>query len=190
MNRWEVMEILEKEEAVRRGHFRLTSGLHSDIYVQCARVLQHPHLAGSLAGEIAAPFQEEDIDVVVSPALGGIIIGYMVAMALRKRMLFTERVQGSMTLRRGQHIAPGERALIVEDVITTGGSVEELFDLVRAGGASVAGVGALIERGEGRDFGTAKKVLLELEASAWEAADCPLCRQGLELVTPGSRQLS
>jgi len=190
MNRWEIMEILEKEEAVQRGHFLLTSGLHSDIYVQCARVLQHPQLAGSLAGEIAKAFQEEDVDVVVSPALGGIIIGYMVALALRRRMLFAERQEGSLLLRRGQSISPGERALIVEDVITTGGSVQELIELVTAAGASVVGVGALIERGEGRDFGMAKKILLGLDASAWKAGDCPLCREGVKLVTPGSRKLS
>lgn len=111
MNQWEVLEILEREEAVRRGHFLLTSGLHSDTYVQCAMVLQHPHIAESLADEIAKAFQDEDMDLVISPALGGIIIGYMVAMALRKRMLFAERVEGGLILRRGQNISPGRRRL-------------------------------------------------------------------------------
>jgi orotate phosphoribosyltransferase len=189
MNQWEVMEILEKEEAVRKGHFLLTSGLHSDTYVQCARVLQHPQLAESLAREIARAFEAEDVDVVVSPALGGIIIGYLVAMALRKRMLFAERVEGRLSLRRGQSIAPGERALIMEDVITTGGSVQELIEVVKAAGGSVVGVGALIERGEGGDFGTATHSLLGLEAAAWNADECPLCREGEKLETPGSRKL-
>jgi orotate phosphoribosyltransferase len=189
MNQWEVMEILEKEEAVRKGHFLLTSGLHSDTYVQCARVLQHPQLAESLAGEIARAFRAEDIDVVVSPALGGIIIGYLVAMALRKRMVFAERVEGKLALRRGQAVARGERALIVEDVITTGGSVQELVELVGAAGGSVAGVGALIERGEWGDLGMASRTLLRLEAAAWDADGCPLCREGVEMETPGSRRI-
>jgi orotate phosphoribosyltransferase len=190
MNQWEVQEILEREEAVRKGHFLLTSGLHSDTYVQCARVLQYPHLAESLAAEIAKAFSGKELDLVVSPALGGIIIGYMVAMALRKRMLFAERFEGGLALRRGQSISPGEKALIVEDVITTGGSVKELIDVVEDAGAQVVGVGALIERGGARDFGMSKRVLLELEASAWEAGSCPLCREGVKLEAPGSRRLT
>ncbi|MEW6553145.1 MAG: orotate phosphoribosyltransferase [Actinomycetota bacterium] len=189
MNQWEVMEILEGEEALRKGHFLLTSGLHSDTYVQCARVLQHPQLAESLAGEIAKDFSAEDIDVVVSPALGGIIIGYLVAMAMRKRMLFGERVEGRLALRRGQAIKAGERALIVEDVITTGGSVRELMEVVKAAGGSVVGVGALIARGEGGGFDVTCKALLRLEAATWTADGCPLCRKGIELETPGSRRL-
>ena len=188
MNQWEVLEIFEKEGAVQKGHFLLTSGLHSDTYVQCAKVLMHPHLAESLADELARGFHPQEIDVVISPALGGIIIGYMVAMAMRKRMLFAERAEGVLALRRGQQLAGGERALVVEDVITTGGSVQELIALVGAAGASVVGLGALIERGEDRDFGVSKNVLLRLEASAWEAAECPLCREGVELEAPGSRR--
>jgi len=187
MNQWEVLEILEREEAVRKGHFLLASGLHSDTYVQCAMVLQHPHLAESLADEIAREFEGEEIDLVVCPALGGIIIGYMVAMALRRRMLFAERVEGTLAMRRGQCINAGEKVLIVEDVITTGGSVKELMELVTAAGAEVTGVGALIDRGTANDLGTRKHVLLELEASAWEADKCPLCGEGVRLEAPGSR---
>jgi orotate phosphoribosyltransferase len=182
------MEIFEREKAVQKGHFMLSSGLHSDTYVQCAKVLQHPHLAESLADELARHFREQEIDLVLSPALGGIIIGYMVALVLRKRMLFAERVDGKLLLRRGQVLREGEKALIIEDVITTGGSVEELMRLLEEGSASLAGVGALIERGEERDFGVPKRVLLRLDASAWDESECPLCRKGVSLEIPGSRR--
>ncbi|MBN2027788.1 MAG: orotate phosphoribosyltransferase [Actinobacteria bacterium] len=188
MNQWEVLEIFEKEGAVQHGHFLLTSGLHSDTYIQCAKVLMHPHLAESMADELAKGFQPQEVDVVISPALGGIIIGYMVAMALSKRMLFTERTEGRLALRRGQQLVAGERALIVEDVITTGGSVKELIALAEEAGASVVGLGALIERGGDREFGIVKNVLLRLEVSAWKASECPLCREGVELEAPGSRR--
>lgn len=190
MNQWEVLEILERERAVQKGHFLLSSGLHSDTYVQCARVLQHPHLAESLADELARGFAGLPVDVVVSPALGGIIIGYMVAMAMRRRMVFAERENGRLALRRGQTLQRGERALIVEDVITTGSSVRELMELVESKGSVTAGLGAIIERGEDRDFGVPKKVLLRLEAPVWEPDACPLCREGLELEAPGSRHLT
>lgn len=188
MNQWEVLELFEREKAVRKGHFQLSSGLHSDTYIQCAKVLQHPHLAESLAGELAKGFDADKIDLVLSPALGGIIIGYMVAMALRKRMVFAERMGDKLTLRRGQELQKSERALIVEDVITTGGSVRELMELASEAGASIAGLGALMERGEDRDFGAHKRVLLRLEAMAWGEQDCPLCRKGVKLETPGSRR--
>jgi orotate phosphoribosyltransferase len=188
MNQWEALEIFEREGAVHKGHYLLTSGMHSETYVQCARVLQHPRLSESLAGELAKGFTGDDVDVVISPALGGIIIGYMVAMALGKRMLFAERVQGRLALRRGQSISSGERVLVIEDVITTGGSVKELIALVETSGAKVVGLGALIERGEDRDFGVAKNVILTIDATAWEEEDCPLCREGIELEAPGSRR--
>jgi orotate phosphoribosyltransferase len=189
MNHWEALELFEREGAVQRGHYLLSSGLHSDTYVQCARVLQHPHLSESLADELARGFDPSTIDLVLSPALGGIIIGYMVAMALNKRMVFSERAGGRMILRRGLSIEGGERVLIVEDVITTGGSVAELVELVEGVGASVAGVGALIERGEDRELAFTKKVLLRMDAAAWEESECPLCREGVRIEEPGSRRL-
>jgi orotate phosphoribosyltransferase len=187
MNPAEVMEIFEREGAVQKGHFLLTSGLHSDTYLQCAMVLQHPHLAESLAGELAKGFPKDEVDLVVSPALGGIIIGYMVALSLGRRMVFAERREGKLVLRRGQTVPQGAGALVVEDVITTGGSVSEVMELVREAGAEVRGLGALIERGGDRDFGVPKRVLLQLSAGAWDPAECPLCREGVELETPGSR---
>ncbi len=189
MNQAEILEIFENEGAVQRGHFLLSSGLHSDTYVQCARVLQYPHLAESLAGELAKGFDPSGIDLVLSPALGGIIIGYMVALAMRKRMVFAERAQGKLVIRRGLSLREGEKVLIVEDVITTGGSVAELVDLARQPGAEVAGLASLIERGEDRDFGVHKKVLVSLQAPAWRQAECPLCREGVKLEEPGSRRL-
>lgn len=188
MNKGEIVEIFEREKAIQKGHFLLSSGLHSDTYVQCARVLQHPHLAESLADEIARGFDEERVDLVISPALGGVIIGYMVALALGKSMVFAERADDRLCLRRGLEMKKGERALVVEDVITTGGSIRELMELVEGEGAVVAGVGALIERGEDRDFGTGKRVLHRIEAETWNAEECPLCRKGVKMVIPGSRR--
>jgi orotate phosphoribosyltransferase len=188
MNQWEAMEIFEKEGAVQKGHFLLSSGLHSDTYVQCARVLQHPHLSESFADELSRNFDPDEVDLVVSPALGGIIIGYMVALALSRRMVFAERFEGNMVMRRGQQINKGEKVIIVEDVITTGGSVKELIQLAHDAGASVVGLGALIERGGDIDFGIRKNVLLGLEVSAWEPQECPLCGEGVKLEAPGSRR--
>ena len=190
MNQWEIEEIFEREKAIEKGHFQLSSGLHSDTYVQCARVLQHPHLSESLADEIAKGLDGELVDVVISPALGGIIIGYMVGLALGKRMLFAERVGEQLVLRRSQELHEGERALVVEDVITTGGSVRELMELVTKSGAVLAGVGALIERGEDRDFEVPKNILLRIDASAWDPSQCPLCRKEVKLEIPGSRNPS
>lgn len=188
MNQWDIMAIFEREGAVEKGHFLLSSGLHSDTYIQCARVLQYPHLAERLADELAKGFDQETVDVVLSPAMGGIIIGYMVAKALGKRMVYAERAGDQLLLRRGQALLKGERALLVEDVITTGGSLRELMELAGRDGAVINGIGALIERGELRDFGLAKKVLLPIDVMAWEADNCPLCRGGAALQAPGSRR--
>jgi orotate phosphoribosyltransferase len=190
MNQWEVMEIFEREKAVEKGHFLLSSGKHSDTYIQCARVLQYPHQAESLANELAKGFNPVELDLVLSPALGGIIIGYMVALAMRKPMVFAERTGGVLAIRRGLSINKGERILLVEDVITTGGSLRELMELVNGAEANLVGIGALIERGEDRGFEVQKKVLLRLDVSAWDESDCPLCRKGVKLEAPGSRRLA
>jgi len=188
LNQAEYMAIFEREGAVEKGHFLLSSGLHSDTYIQCVRVLQYPHLAERLADELAKGFDQEKVDVVLSPALGGIIIGYMVAMAMGKRMVYAERTGDQLLLRRGQALQRGERVLLVEDVITTGGSLRELIELAGRDGAMISGIGALIERGGLRDFGLAKKVLLPIDVMAWEADNCPLCREGAALQAPGSRR--
>ncbi len=189
MNRTEAIGLLKENGAITEGHFRLSSGLHSDTYVQSVKVLQHPDLGRRLGDELAALFGGETIDVVIAPALGGVVIGYMVALALSRRMVFAERREGEFVLRRGQELLAGERALLIEDVITTGGSVEEVAALVRRCGAEPVAVGALVERGPARKLSMPKKALVELDIGSWQPEECPLCAQGLPLQSPGSRHL-
>jgi orotate phosphoribosyltransferase len=188
MNPVEVGELFERYGVLHTGHFKLSSGRHSDTYLQCARILEHPRVTASLGEAIAKRFPDGP-DVVVSPAMGGILIGNAVAYALGVRFLFTERVEGKMTLRRGQQLIPGERALIVEDVITTGGSAAEVLALCESGGASVIGVGSLVDRSE-RAPSFRLEALFKVDASSWDPADCPMCARGEPLTTPGSRGLS
>src|SRR5438445_7716603 len=145
----ETLELYEKTGALLRGHFRLTSGLHSDVYLQSALVLQYPPHAGALGAALAAPFRDDGIQTVLAPAIGGILVAHEVARALGARALFTEREDGVMRLRRGFTLAQGERCLVVEDVMTTGGSIREVVGCVEALGGVVAGVGALIDRSGG-----------------------------------------
>jgi orotate phosphoribosyltransferase len=188
MNPNEVTELFERYGVLHSGHFKLSSGRHSDTYLQCARILEHPRVAASL-GEAIAKRYPDGADVVVSPALGGILIGNAVAYAIGCRFLFAERVDGAMALRRGQRVGPGERVLVVEDVITTGGSAAEVIDLCERAGATVLGVGALVDRTEGPPpFHL--EALLRIHARTWEPSTCPLCARGEPLHTPGSRGLS
>jgi len=197
------MALFEETGAYLHGHFRLTSGLHSGEYLQCAKVLTHPQYAERLGRALSEKIKSlldgaaidvvngSGIDVVVSPAMGGIIIGHEVARALGARSLFTERdaATNTMTLRRGFEILPGERAVIIEDVITTGGSTREVVDTVSATGAKVLAAGSIIDRSGGRaDVGVPRVALETLEAVAYQPEECPLCRQGLPLVKPGSRR--
>lgn len=183
-----IISLLLKTEGLLRGHFLLSSGLHSSQYLQCALVLQHPKRATHLGKELAKKFSGEKIDVVIGPALGGIIIAYEVARALGIKALFAERVEEKMQLRRGFKINQGERVLVVEDVITTGGSVQEVIELVRGLGGIVIGVGALIDRRQGKvNLGVPLKTLASLNIETYSKESCPLCRQGLPLVKPGSK---
>lgn len=185
----EIMQIFHQTGALLEGHFLLSSGRHSDRYFQCALVLQYPEQAARLARELAGRVQLPTIQTVVSPALGGVIAGYEVARALGVRGIFAERENGRMTLRRGFSISPGEKVLVVEDVVTTGGSVREVMQVVREAGGVVAGVAALVDRSGGRvDFGVPLWSLVQLEVQSYAPADCPLCRRELPLVKPGSRQ--
>ena len=149
MNTDEVMQILRKTGAVAEGHFRLTSGRHSDFYIQCGMLMQYPKEASSLCKELARAFEGEKVDVVVGPATGAIIMAYEIAKALGARALFTERDNNVMALRRGFVINPGERVLAIEDVVTTGGSVNEVIDLVKYMGGIVVGMASLVDRSGG-----------------------------------------
>ena len=189
-----ILKIFRDTGAYLSGHFRLTSGLHSAKYLQCALVLQHPAHAASLGAKLASELrslaQAERIGVVVSPAMGGLIIGHEVARALGTRFLFTERdaSSGRMTLRRGFTLQSGEAAVVVEDVISTGGSTREVVDILRAAGARPIAAGSIIDRSGGKaQVGAPRVALATLEVAAWQPDDCPLCRQGLPVSKPGSR---
>ncbi len=185
-----VMNIFTGTGAVMRGHFLLTSGLHSDTYIQCARVLQYPEHTAQLVALIASAFKDERIDLVVGPAVGGILVAYEAGRQLNVPALFTEREDGVMTLRRGFEIPAGARVLVVEDVVTTGGSVVEVMNVVKERGAQVAGVGLLVDRSGGSiDFGVRKKAVLTLDVKTYSPEDCPLCCRGMRAVKPGSRGL-
>jgi len=186
----EILKIFRDTGALLEGHFILTSGLHSAAYFQCARVFQYPRYAESLARDIADHFRSRGIDVVVSPAVGGIVLGQEVARLLPARAVFTERVEGRMALRRGFELSPGERVLVAEDVTTTGGSVSEVIDVARAAGAEVAAVTAVVDRSSGRArFDVPYFSLVQMEVVNYPPADCPLCRSGSVAVKPGSRGL-
>ena len=186
----QVLQILEETQAIRKGHFQLTSGRHSDTYIQCARVLESPQLTVKLAAEAANRLPEElQVNIVASPAVGGILFGFAVAFVLGKPLIFSERVNGQMVFRRSFEVPAQAKVLVVEDVVTTGGSVKEVCELIRQQGGEVSAVISLIDRGGGSDFGSPYFPLLHLATPSWEAKDCALCQQGIELYAPGSRNL-
>ena len=188
MTETEILKIFREHSALLEGHFILSSGLHSDRYIQCALVLQHPRVAEQLCSQLAAKLRDLHPAVVAAPALGGVIVSHEVARALGVRALFTERQDGVMTLRRGFSLVPGEPTLVVEDVITTGGSTRETMTAVEQAGGRVVGVGALIDRSGGKaDLGLPKAALVTLEVRNYDPADCPLCKSGIPAVKPGSR---
>jgi orotate phosphoribosyltransferase len=175
--------------ALMRGHFKLTSGLHSDEYCQCARVLEHPDVAEELGKMLAGLYADQQVDTVVSPAIGGIVIGHEVARALSVRSLFAERTENGMELRRGFALSPGERVLIIEDVVTTGGSVKEVAEAVKAAGAEVVGFGFIMDRSrEPLNLPAPSRALLEgREMVTYQPDTCPLCEAGVPIDKPGSR---
>ena len=185
----EVLEIFNKTEALLNGHFLLTSGRHSDKYFQCAKVLQYPKYNELICKNIADYFKNFEFNAIVCPAIGGIVVGQEIARQLGKRFIFTERENNSMTLRRGFKISPGEKILVCEDVVTTGGSVFEVIDLVEQNGANVVGVGFIVDRSNGKvNFGYSQYSVIKMEVITYLKEDCPLCKKGIEVVKPGSRK--
>lgn len=186
----DVLQALRDAGAILHGHFQLTSGRHSDTYVQCARVLEDPALTTRLAEAMAASVTGREIDVVAAPAVGGIIIGFAVAQALGVKFIFSERQNGAMTFRRSFTVEPGQRVLVVEDVVTTGGSVAEVIDLVHRSGGVVAAVTSIIDRGGDKAFDAEYLPLLRLEVESMEPPQCRQCAAGTAIDSPGSRRLS
>ncbi len=190
MDRDEALRIFRETGALLEGHFLLTSGLHSPQYFQCALVLQYPWYAELFCREIARHFEQAGVETVIAPAMGGIVVAQEVGRLLRVRAIWAERESERMTLRRGFSIRPGERVLVVEDVVTTGGSVQEVMELVRAGGGEVVGVGAIVDRSSGRaSFDVPFAAAFAMHVVTYRPEECPLCRQGIPLVKPGSRKL-
>jgi orotate phosphoribosyltransferase len=199
LKREELLKMFENAGAVRHGHFELSSGLHSGTYVQCAQVLQYPRFAEKLGQELAALFSDATIEAVVSPAMGGLIIGQEVARALPQpkaglagagaAAMFVERdASGTMCLRRGFSLKPDQHILVIEDVWTTGGSTQEAIRVVEEAGGRVVAAGALIDRSGGKiEFPVEAQALLDLPIASYEPDDCPLCRDGSAAVKPGSR---
>lgn len=186
----EIMRIFRETKVWQEGHFLLTSGRHSGEYIQCARVLQYPRFTETLCFELAKRFKGEEIDVVAAPAVGGIIIAYEVAKILQTRAIFAERENGKMVFRRGFEIDEDEKVLVVEDVITTGGSVREVIQAVRACGGDIRGAGVFVDRSGGKvSFDTRVEALLNVTIKTYSPEECPLCREQKPLVKPGSRKL-
>ncbi|MBL7074797.1 orotate phosphoribosyltransferase [candidate division KSB1 bacterium] len=191
LSKQEILSVFKETGALLNGHFLLSSGLHSPQYFQCAKVLQYPWHAERLCGEIANYFSDSKVDVVVAPAIGGIVVAQEVGRPLRRRAIFAEREGGKMTLRRGFEIRKGERALVVEDVTTTGGSALEVMNAVREMGGDVVGFGCLVDRSGGKaKFDIPTFSLIKMDVRNYSPEDCPLCQQGIELVKPGSRKIS
>ncbi|WP_054694753.1 orotate phosphoribosyltransferase [Syntrophomonas palmitatica] len=189
LNEKEAREIFAESGALMQGHFILTSGRHSDQYMQCAQVLQYPEHTEKLARHLADKFRDDGVELVIGPAMGGIIVAYEVARQLGVPCVYTERLEGEMALRRGFIIDACQKVLVVEDVVTTGGSVREVMHIVNTFGGKVVGVGVLVDRSNGTvDFGVKQEAVLTMDIQSWEASQCPLCREGkLRPVKPGSR---
>lgn len=189
MKEKDVLEIFHENHALLTGHFKLSSGLHSQNYLQCALILQYPDIAEKLARAIAKKFSKEKIDLVIGPALGGITLAYEAARALKVRGLFTERQDGAMVLRRGFAVNPGERALVVEDVITTGGSTKEVIEVVKRSGGVPVAVASIIDRSsEPPAFGMPFFALAKIKVETYKEGECPLCKVNIPITKPGSRK--
>lgn len=190
MTETQILDIFKKTEALLTGHFLLTSGRHSDRYFQCAKVLQYPEYTEKLCKMIADNFRGLEIDTVVAPAIGGLVVGQEVARLLNKRFIFAEREDKKLTLRRGFTLEENENVLVCEDVVTTGGSVFEVIDIAKRSNAKVVGVGFIVDRSNGKvNFGYPQFSTLKMEVISYPPDECPLCREDIELVKPGSRKV-
>ena len=183
-----VIELLKESEALLEGHFLLSSGMHSNGYVQCAKLLQYPEKAEKALKDVANKVKDLDIDIVVGPAMGGIIVAYELARQIGKPAIFTERVDEVMTIKRGFEIKEGQRVLIAEDVVTTGKSAYEAIKVVEEHGGVVVGIGCLADRSNG-DIKYPLYAATKLEIKTYDKNDCPLCKEGLEIQKPGSRKI-
>jgi orotate phosphoribosyltransferase len=192
VNEAEILEALEARGAVMRGHFRLSSGRHSDVFVQKFRVFEDPLLTRTLGEQMAQLFEDEPFDTVASPAVGAIVLGYSVALASAARMIFSEREDDRMTFRRGFELKPGERVLVVEDVVTTGASAKEVVELVRAAGAEPVGAAILLDRSDPDappNLDVDLRSLVRLDVASFTEDECPQCLAGQTIEDPGSRRL-
>ncbi len=190
MTEAEILNIFKKSGALLTGHFLLTSGRHSDRYFQCAKVLQYPEYTELLCKMIADNFRNTEIDTVIAPAIGGLVVGQEVARQLNKKFIFAEREDKKLSLRRGFSLEENEKVLVCEDVVTTGGSVFETIEIVQSNKAKVAGVGFIVDRSNGKvNFGYAQFSTLKMEVVSYLPEECPLCREDIELVKPGSRKV-
>jgi orotate phosphoribosyltransferase len=199
MDQDSILRHFRDTDALLEGHFELSSGLHSPSYLQCARALEFPYDASNYGHAIAAAIVEsmraegaepQMVKTVASPAIGGLVIGYEVAKALNLRFIWTERNEGAMSLRRGFNIRDGEKMIVVEDVVTTGGSVRECIEVLEKNGVNVVAGASIIDRSAGKaDIGVSRISLVEMDIPAYDAEDCPMCAEGVGVVKPGSRQL-
>ncbi|PIP68360.1 MAG: orotate phosphoribosyltransferase [Candidatus Omnitrophica bacterium CG22_combo_CG10-13_8_21_14_all_43_16] len=188
MEEKEILSLFKETGALLSGHFRLSSGLHSGNYFQCALLLQNPDIAEKMCKQLSGYFKDDKPTCVVAPALGGVIVSYETARALGVKSLFTERVEGKVVLRRGFELGKGDRVLVVEDVITTGLSTGEVLEAVKSLGAKIVGVGCIVNRsGKELDFGVKLKNLVKLDFPTYKSEECPLCKKGIEIKKPGSR---
>ncbi len=188
MTREEILKIFEETGVMQTGHFKLTSGRHSDKYMQCAKLFEDAYVSEQMSRLLADQFKDDEIDLVVGPAIGGIILSYEVSRQLGVNNIFAERQDGEMTLRRGFSVKKGQRVLVVEDVVTTGGSVKEVVALLSELGAEVVGVGSIVDRSDGKvEFGIPFRAVLSMEVISYPPEECPICKTGAPLVKPGSR---
>lgn len=191
MTNKEILDLFIKTDALLEGHFLLTSGRHSNQYFQCAKILQYPNITSQVCSILTEKFKTYEIDTVIAPAMGGILVGYEVAKQLDRRSIFTERENNIMTLRRGFTLSPSEKVLVCEDVVTTGGSVFEVIELVKKSKAEVVGIASIVDRSNGKvNFDYPFISSLKLEAVSYSPDECPICKENkIPLIKPGSRKV-